>query len=325
MACGAKTLGEPSASTYAVDIRVPAKEKKVGLPWYIARARGPCASRIARTFVPISDNACSQVISTTSPQWTSQIRQNVRTLRGIVRLLDASEISGGGGTVVGMRIDDTDKIVLDGPAIQQEGLADWRVLHGVLHARFETGDFNAGVTLVQAIGAAADEMNHHPDVDLTYPCVDVRLSSHDVGGVTRRDVVLARVISEMASTLDAHARPEVVSVLELALDTPDHEQIKPFWCAVLDYERTDRPDELADPTGKRPTLWFQPSESHETPRQRWHLDLRVPPEVVEARIAAALEAGGRLVSDKHAPMFWVLADPQGNQACLTTWQGRDHA
>ena len=227
--------------------------------------------------------------------------------------------------MVDMSIDDIDKIVLDGPAIQAEGLADWRVLHGVLHARFETGGFNAGVTLVQAIGAAADEMNHHPDVDVTYPCVDVRLSSHDVGGVTRRDVVLARAISEMATKLDAKARPEVASVLELALDTPDHEQIKPFWATLLGYEASEAPDELVDPTGKRPTIWFQETEPHETPRQRWHLDLRVPPEVVEARIAAAIEAGGTLVSDDEAPMFWVLADPQGNRACLTTWQGRDRA
>ena len=224
-----------------------------------------------------------------------------------------------------MSIDDADRIVLDGPAIEAEALADWRVLHGVLHARFETGGFNAGVTLVQAIGTAADEMNHHPDVDLTYPRVDVRLSSHDVGGVTRRDVVLARVISEMAARLDATSRPETTSVLELALDTPDHDEIAPFWCAVLGYERTVRPDELVDPTGKGPTLWFQGTEPHETPRQRWHLDLRVPPEVVDARIAAAIEAGGRLVSDAEAPRFWVLADPQGNQACLTTWQGRKHA
>lgn len=228
-------------------------------------------------------------------------------------------------TVVVMSVADADKTVLDGPAIEAEGLADWRVLLGVLHARFETGGFNAGVTLVQAIGAAADEMNHHPDVDLTYPCVDVRLSSHDVGGVTRRDVILARAISEMAAKLEARARPETSSVLELALDTPDHEEIKPFWCAVLGYERTDSADELVDPTGKRPTLWFQECQPHEPSQQRWHFDLRVPPEVVEARIAAAIEAGGTLVSDAEAPKFWVLADPQGNQMCLTTWQTRTHA
>jgi 4a-hydroxytetrahydrobiopterin dehydratase len=52
-----------------------------------------------------------------------------------------------------------------------------------------------------------------------------------------------------------------------------------------------------------------------------HLDLRIPPEVVEDRIAAAIEAGDELVDDTAAPAFWVLADPQGNRACLTTWHG----
>lgn len=219
-----------------------------------------------------------------------------------------------------------DRIVLDGPTIEAEGLTDWRVLLGVLHARFRTGGFNAGVTLVQAIGAAADEMDHHPDVDLTYPCVDVRLSSHDVGGVTRRDVILARAISEMAARLGMTSSPELTSSLELALDTHDVEEIKPFWRAVLGYEDSGAPDELVDPAGKHPPIWFQDAtQTPEPPRQRWHLDLRVPPEVVEGRISAALEAGGTLADDEAAPRFWVLADPQGNRVCLTTWQGRDSA
>jgi hypothetical protein len=40
----------------------------------------------------------------------------------------------------------------------------------------------------------------------------------------------------------------------------------------------------------RATIWFQPAEAHDIPRQRWHLGLRIPPEVVEDRIAAAIEA-----------------------------------
>ena len=80
---------------------------------------------------------------------------------------------------------------------------------------------------------------------------------------------------------------------------------------------------MVDPDGTMPTIWFQRSEPGETPRQRWHLDVRVPPETAEDRIRRALDAGGTLVSDERAPAFWVLADPQGNQACVTTWHGRD--
>ena len=76
------------------------------------------------------------------------------------------------------------------------------------------------------------------------------------------------------------------------------------------------------PEGDLPTLWFQQTEPHETPRQRFHLDIRVPPEVAEERIEAALAAGGTLVSDERAPTFTVLADPQGNKVCVCTQIGR---
>lgn len=210
--------------------------------------------------------------------------------------------------------------------VEAEGLADWRMLFDVLHARFETGGFNAGVALVRAIAEAADELDHHPDLDLSYPRLDVRLTSHDVHGVTSRDVVLARTISELAAAAGATARPAQTSVTELALDTWDADELRPFYVALLGYVETEHANEVRDPDGKRPTVWFQRGERPDDttpPDQRWHLDVRVPPEVVEERIQACLAAGGTLVADDEAPAFWVLADPQGNRSCLTTWQGRD--
>ena len=208
-----------------------------------------------------------------------------------------------------------------------ERLRDWRMLIDRLHASFDTGDFVTAVRLVDRITLAAEEMNHHPDVDLVYGRLDVRLVSHDVGGVTSRDVALARTISELALAAGATAHPERTSVLELGLDSADEAQIRPFWAALLDYDTVDAWGEiqLRDATGRRATIWFQPAEAHDVPRQRWHLDLRIPPEVVEDRIAVAIEAGGTVVDDTAAPAFWVLADPQGNRACLTTWQGRESA
>ncbi|MDO9497059.1 MAG: 4a-hydroxytetrahydrobiopterin dehydratase, partial [Nocardioides sp.] len=208
------------------------------------------------------------------------------------------------------------KRTLSGHDLEGLLLADWRILFSSLHARFATGDFATGLALVNEIGAAAEELDHHPDIDLTYPSVTVRLTSHDVGGVTSRDVELARRISHAAAGLRAKADPGAVSVLELALDTWDHEEIKPFWAALLGYETSEtHDDELNDAAGTRPTIWFQETDRHEPPRQRWHLDIRVPPEVAEQRVRAAIDAGGTLVSDERAPSFWVLADPPGNQAC----------
>lgn len=218
-----------------------------------------------------------------------------------------------------------DRERLDGHAVEAELLADWRILFAGLHARFRTGDFATGLALVNAIGEAAEAADHHPDIDLTYSLVTVRLASHDVGGVTQRDIRLAREISEAAGRLGAKAEPEALSVTELALDTHDRHEIASFWAAVLGYEEGDDDRELVDPDGSRPTLWFQESERRgaDDVEQRFHLDVRVPPEVAERRIKAAVDAGGRLASEGRAPAFWVLADAQGNQACITTWLGRE--
>jgi 4a-hydroxytetrahydrobiopterin dehydratase len=207
--------------------------------------------------------------------------------------------------------------------VEAAALADWRQLFEALRTRFKTGDFATGLALTSRIGELAEAANHHPDVDLRYPHVNVTLCSHDVFGVTSRDVDLARQISAAAADLGVWADPSAASVVEIGLDTWDHEEIKPFWRAVL--AMSDHPsydEELRDMDGSLPTLWFQETDEHEEPRQRFHLDVRVPPEVVESRIAAALEAGGTLVSDERAPRFWVLADAQGNKACITTGRGR---
>jgi 4a-hydroxytetrahydrobiopterin dehydratase len=85
--------------------------------------------------------------------------------------------------------------------IADAALADWQQEGETLTARFATGDFATGLDLVNRIGAAAEKANHHPDLTLTYPEVTATLSSHDVGGITSRDLDLARTISEHAATL----------------------------------------------------------------------------------------------------------------------------
>lgn len=213
---------------------------------------------------------------------------------------------------------------LSGDQIATMGLDDWRSMHETLQARFRTGTFATGLALVQRIGAEAEAMDHHPDLDLRYTHLNVRLSSHDVGGKTQRDVELARRISAHAAELGIRAEPSAVSRVEVGLDTWDAEEIRPFWQAVLGLGVHPRfPTDLRDPEGDLPTLWFQQTERHDPPRQRFHLDLRVPPEVASERIAAGVAAGGSVVDDSRAPRFTVLADPQGNKVCVCTHIGRD--
>jgi len=203
--------------------------------------------------------------------------------------------------------------------ILDASLDDWRKLAQGIHARFLTGDFVTGLTFVAAVTEAAETANHHPDVRLTYPLVDLTLVSHDVGRVTQRDIDLARRISEIAREQGIGAQPDAVTQLELALDTADLPGVGPFWAALLTGSSASLVgDDVVDPTGRVPLLWFQRTEARETPRQRFHFDLWVPHDVAEERIAAAVAAGGRVVDDQEAPSFVVLADPEGNKVCVCT-------
>ena len=205
---------------------------------------------------------------------------------------------------------------------ESEGLDDWRVLLRTLQSSFDTGSFAKGVEFVTRIGVAADRANHHPDLTLTYPRVHVLLTTHDADGMTNLDVEMARTISAIAADLGVRADPSAPTQVEIAIDAIDIPAVKPFWEAVLGY-KPHLDDDSEDPYGRSPAVWFQQMDEPRPQRNRIHFDVTVPHDVAQERIAAALAAGGTLVSDTAAPAFWILADPEGNEACICTWQGRD--
>lgn len=203
-----------------------------------------------------------------------------------------------------------------------DGLDDWRVIHRTIQASFRTGSMAAGIEFAARIGPIADEANHHPDLTVTYPRVHVSLTTHDTGGLTTRDVDLARQISAIAAELDIEADPHAPAAVEIAIDAMDIPAVKAFWEAVLGYD-ADGDDDSSDPFSRGPGVWFQQMDQPRTERNNIHIDVAVPHDVAQERIDAALAAGGTLVSDAAAPAFWVLADPEGNEACVCTWQARD--
>jgi 4a-hydroxytetrahydrobiopterin dehydratase len=203
-----------------------------------------------------------------------------------------------------------------------EGLEDWRVLLRTLQASFDTGSMTKGLDFAARVGSAAEEMNHHPDLTITYPRVHVLLTTHDADGLTALDVDLARTISAIADDLGIAAEPTTITQLEIAIDALDIPAVKAFWEAVLGY-KAHLDDDSNDPYGRAPAFWYQQMDAPRPQRNRIHIDVTVPHDVAAQRIAAALAAGGTLVSDKAAPAFWILADPEGNEACVCTWQGRD--
>lgn len=203
--------------------------------------------------------------------------------------------------------------------ILEAGLDDWRQLAQGIHARFRTGSFTKGLRFLTAVTEAAEAANHHPDVSLTYPHVDLKLISHDVGALTSRDVDLAQTISSIAAEHGLKPQPGALAEVELALDTAASAAAGPFWAALLTGDAGNvRGDDVVDPSGRVPLLWFQETGSHETPRQRFHLDVWVPHDVAGQRISAAVAAGGTVVDDSQAPSFTVLADGEGNRACVCT-------
>jgi 4a-hydroxytetrahydrobiopterin dehydratase len=180
---------------------------------------------------------------------------------------------------------------------------------------------------VRAIGELPGLDDHHPDVDLRWDGVVVRLITvtDDHYGLSGRDVELAREISAVARELGATADPTAVQTVQLTIDALVVPEVMPFWRAVLGYEhRADNPDEdLVDPHSRGASIWFQRMDAPRPQRNRVHIDVWVPHDQAEARVAAALAAGGRLVSDEHAPEWWTLADAEGNEVDVATWQGRD--
>jgi 4a-hydroxytetrahydrobiopterin dehydratase len=199
----------------------------------------------------------------------------------------------------------------------------WRVVLGHLQATFRTGSFVRGADLVARVTTVAEEANHHPDVLLRYPAVTLTLVSHDVGRLTERDVALANRISAIADELAVPADPSTARLLELAVDALDIPAVLPFWRAVLGYvDDPHEPGRLVDPAGLGPVVWFQQMDVPRPQRNRLHVDVDVPHDVAERRVAEAVAAGGRVVGDDRAPAFRVLADPEGNEVCVCTWQGR---
>ena len=202
-----------------------------------------------------------------------------------------------------------------------EGLEDWRFVLGSIHAHFRTGSFPAAAALVLTIADAAETAQHHPDIDMRYPDhVRVTLKTHAARTLTTHDVLLAREISRLAAHRATSSEPVLCQGVEIAIDTIDERLIRPFWTAILGYR--DDGVNLVDPLRIGPTFWFQQMQEPRVQRDRLHIDVSVPHDQAEGRIVAALAAGGRLLSADFARSWWILADADGNEACVCTWQDR---
>jgi 4a-hydroxytetrahydrobiopterin dehydratase len=217
----------------------------------------------------------------------------------------------------------------------------WRLVLGELRTEVLTGSLPLAAD-VAARAATVPGAEGHLRLDVRADRVLASLQTAAEGWVTERDVELARKISTVVDELRlatgsggeagsgdeaGGGRGRSVQVVEIGIDALDAAAIRPFWRAVLGY--ADEPgrsgpwDGLIDPLGQGPAVWFQRMDAPRPQRNRIHLDVSVPHDEAAPRIRGALAAGGTLINDAEAPAFWVLADAEGNEACITTWQGRD--
>ncbi len=207
----------------------------------------------------------------------------------------------------------------------------WRLILNRLETVIAVASVAAGAQLIaQLVERSVPANESSIRFDLRPGAVMVTIEPTD-RAVAEPDVDLARAVSAAAAQLGAETGSEgvgpaqlAVQGVEFAVDAMDIEAVRPFWRAVMGY--VDAPDgSLYDPGRRGFPVWFQQMDEPRTQRNRIHFDVIVAHDAAPARLAATLAAGGTLVSDAQAPSFWVLADVEGNEVCICTWQGRDAA
>ena len=147
--------------------------------------------------------------------------------------------------------------------------------------------------------------------------------------VAERFADLAARVQAAAHVLGLRADAAPLRFVQIGIDAVDVPTVRAFWRAVLGYELDARPfiTDIFDPRQLAVPLFFQPMSADETARRgqrnRTHIDVFVPDDQAEARVAAAVAAGGHVVNDAGAPEWWTLADPEGNEIDIAVAVGRE--
>ena len=112
--------------------------------------------------------------------------------------------------------------------------------------------------------------------------------------------------------------PSQVQMLGIAVAQEAGADVRPFRSAVLGYEYLGAGDAI-DRHRRNPHFWFHELKPSKAGHGRFHIDISVPADQAEARVAAALEAGGRIADDSRAPEWWTLASPENHGVDIAAW------
>ena len=202
--------------------------------------------------------------------------------------------------------------------ITAEGVDDWVVLHGGPTAVFRVASLAEGARLANAIAERVPSLaGTRAAITLTASRLTVRLT-RGVFFVEPQHVAVAGEISAVARELGAVADRAAVQEIQLAIAAKPEAIDIDFWRAVLGYSAL-APDNGIDPLGHGSTFWMQDLDATKPLRHAMHIDVSVAREHAEARLAAALSAGGRIIDDSNAPGSWILSDRSGNKVCIAAW------
>jgi 4a-hydroxytetrahydrobiopterin dehydratase len=198
-----------------------------------------------------------------------------------------------------------------------DGVEDWVVLHGGATAVFRVGSLGEAVRLAEAVATVPGLEGSGVLLTLAERHVTVRLS-RDLWSLEARHVDAARAVSVVARDLGAAADRAAVQEVQVAIAAKPEAIDLAFWRAVLGYAPMAE-DNAVDPLGHGSTVWMQEIDPAKALRHAMHIDVSVAREHVEARLEAAVAAGGRVVDDSHAPGYWTLSDRAGNRVCVCAW------
>lgn len=214
------------------------------------------------------------------------------------------------------------------PAEAQEQLPGWTVVDGRLEMSVRAKDFEGAIEFVNRFADIAEAMDHHPDFEIRYNTIRMRVVSHDVGGLTDRDTKFAEELDKLIDELELKRQPKKISRTQLVIVSPDVDAVLPFWKAVFDFKEgggDDEPVILVDRSDVLPPIQFQQRSDATVPADdtdpsggpaSMQVEVFVPAELAKDRAEAAIAAGGKLLSDADAPQLWALADLDGNQVYL---------
>jgi 4a-hydroxytetrahydrobiopterin dehydratase len=201
----------------------------------------------------------------------------------------------------------------------EPGVDDWRVTSWGPQACFRAASLDAASALVPVVVEAARQYSVDPDVDLRPEAIVIRVPYRGAERIPTGAARFAAAVSSAAADLRMRSDTGSIQTVDIMV-VQSGVDTRPFWTAALGYDVVGDTDAV-DPLRRGPSLSFQ--EITKAGRGRTHIDVSVPADLAEARVAAALAAGGRLVDESRAPLWWTIASPDNHGIDIAAWTDTD--